>query len=280
MKPFLGLPELNIVPLYSLQPHEYIDEYRVEELIQVLKQDNVLRNPPVVMPLDEMETQYVVLDGASRMAAFDRMGNPHILVQVVRQGEWPVLVETWHHVILGPKISELITAIERLNRIVLTPHGLHEVERQLQEGIRAPFLLMADGRIFQVGYPNDSLETQVIFLNEFASIYSLKGRVERTSSIMIDRLKELYPEFSCLILLPKFSVEEVLCATRAGLLFPAGLTRFVITPRVLRVNYPMDWLRANRPIEEKREQLSQWLQNEIARRKIRFYSESTFLFDD
>jgi hypothetical protein len=280
MRPFLGLPELNIMPLYSLQPHEYIDEHRVGELMRLLEEENILRNPPVVMPLDERETQFVVLDGASRMAAFDRMANPHILVQVVRQGEWPVLVETWHHVVLGVRMSELISSIERLQGIALIPHELHEVERELQEGIITPFLMMADGGIFQVGHPNDSLETQVMFLNQFADIYRLQGRVERTSSIMIDRLKDLYPDFCCLILLPKFSVEEVLRVTRAGLLFPAGLTRFVITPRALRVNYPVDWLRSNRPIEEKREQLSQWLRDEIARRKIRFYSESTFLFDD
>lgn len=280
MQSFLGLPELDIVPLYSLQPHEYIEEHRVEDLRRHLEQDNFLRNPPVVMPLDEIQTQYVVLDGASRMAAFDRMGSPHILVQVVRPGEWPVSVETWHHVIVGPEINDLLSQIAGLVKAVLIPYEMEQLKHELSEGLNAPFLLMPDEQVFRVGYPDQSLESQVRFLNQMAAVYSHKGKVERTNSIMINRLKELYADFRCLILLPRFSVEEILCVTKAGLLFPAGLTRFIITPRALHVNYPLDWLRANEPIGKKREQMVKWLGDEIAKRRIRFYAESAFLFDE
>jgi hypothetical protein len=64
------------------------------------------------------------------------------------------------------------------------------------------------------------------------------------------------------------------------LLFPAGLTRFVVSPRALRLNFPLSVLAGDEPIEEKQRTLSEWIRERVGGRHVRYYAESTFLFDE
>ncbi|MCX6025753.1 MAG: hypothetical protein NTY23_05790 [Chloroflexi bacterium] len=43
----------------------------------------MLKNPPLIAPLDNGHRHYVVLDGANRESAFTLMEYPHLLAQVV-----------------------------------------------------------------------------------------------------------------------------------------------------------------------------------------------------
>jgi hypothetical protein len=280
MKPFLAIPDLEILSTYSLQPHEYIDEDRVAEVMDSLKTDGILKNPPVAMPFRPELSQYVILDGASRMKSFERLGFPHILVQTVQPGENIVHIETWNHVVLGRSPEDLFAAIEdsRVGKTV----PVEEDIGAWQDGRRGKrtILIFPDRGCFAIQCDEDSLESRVECLNLLAKLYGQSARIERTSSADLERLKRIYPDLSCVVLLPKFTMGEVLKAADAGLLLPPGLTRFIVSPRALRVNYPIEWLQANRPLKEKRAQLQEWLKKNIAGRNIRFYEESTFLFDE
>ncbi len=90
----------------------------------------------------------------------------------------------------------------------------------------------------------------------------------------------MFPDLSGLMVFPRFDHEEVLQAASAGWLLPAGLTRFVISPRALRVNYPLEHLRSDRPLEVKRAELASWVRDRAEARRVRYYAESTFLFDE
>lgn len=61
---------------------------------------------------------------------------------------------------------------------------------------------------------------------------------------------------------------------------PPGITRFTISPRALRVNYPLDELSANKTLEAKNEVLQHWVNERIARKGVRFYAEATVLYDE
>ncbi|HZI88948.1 MAG TPA: hypothetical protein VFD83_00685, partial [Candidatus Polarisedimenticolia bacterium] len=61
----------------------------------------------------------------------------------------------------------------------------------------------------------------------------------------------------------------------------AGITRHVIPWRALRVNLSIELLAdPNRPIEEKNRWLSAWMEERTLQKNIRFYEESTVLFDE
>src|SRR6266516_3729996 len=95
-----ALPELRFVPVESLVPHERQDERRLEALVHLIREQAVLRNPPVVAPFAPAaggEPRYVVLDGANRSYAVRAAGLPHVVVQIVPYREPAVRLSTWCH---------------------------------------------------------------------------------------------------------------------------------------------------------------------------------------
>jgi hypothetical protein len=75
-------------------------------------------------------------------------------------------------------------------------------------------------------------------------------------------------------------VQDVVDAVAEGLLLPAGLTRFIVSPRALRVNYPLQALASEETREAKEEALTRWVHEQVAGRKVRYYAEATYLFDE
>ncbi len=80
-------------------------------------------------------------------------------------------------------------------------------------------------------------------LNATVSRYTRWGRVEPTLITDIAALKAQYPEMVALVVFPQFAPETVLRAAGDGRVMPAGITRFVIPGRVLRLNAPLEPLR-------------------------------------
>ena len=59
------LPDLRFVPTESVLPHEQPDNSRLEPLVQKIRDQSVLKNPPIVTTLSGEGTpqaRYVVLD--------------------------------------------------------------------------------------------------------------------------------------------------------------------------------------------------------------------------
>ena len=104
--------------------------------------------------------------------------------------------------------------------------------------------------------------------------------MDRTNLRDIHTLSVLYPQLTGLIIFPGFRIEEVLYLAGAGHLLPTGSTRFIISPRALHVNYPLSELGADTSLEEKNANLNQWLQDRLTDKKVRYYQEATFLFDE
>src|SRR5262245_28888158 len=78
-----GLPDLRIVPLADIVPHEQADPRRVARLIQRIAADGLLKNPVIVTPIPGT-ARYMVMDGANRTAALGQIGARDVLAQIVR----------------------------------------------------------------------------------------------------------------------------------------------------------------------------------------------------
>ena len=102
----------------------------------------------------------------------------------------------------------------------------------------------------------------------------------RDNAQQISELDGLYENLCAVVVYPPFKVAEVLELTSNGVLLPPGVTRFTVSPRALRVNYPLEQLSSNRTLEEKNEYLERWIGERTARKGIRFYTEATVLFDE
>jgi len=82
------------------------------------------------------------------------------------------------------------------------------------------------------------------------------------------------------VIFPQYDPSEVLELARDGELLPAGLTRHLIQGRALRINYPLAELKSQDGLEEKNARLKAWLLQKLSTKEVRFYGETTFLFDE
>lgn len=280
MLPIPDLPDLRVVSLESLILHEQMDERRAPPLVSALHSDGVLRNPPIVHPVSDRVERYVVLDGANRTTAFRMLGIPHILVQVVHAGNTIVRLETWNHVLSCLSAEELVQALERYPDLAIIASDLERADYNVSSGASLAYLSLPDGRALEVVGETRPLGWRVQNLNALVASYQTLCRLSRTTARKALGLEAVFPEISGLVVFPRFEQEEVITAASAGWLLPAGLTRFVISPRALRVNYPLDQLASSQPLDAKRADLDAWLQARAEGRRVRFYAESTFLFDE
>jgi len=83
---FETFPDLRIVPTQSLLLEEHSDSRHLNPILEHLRIDGVLRDPPVVTEIGRCYSQYMVLDGIEWVIALQKMKAPHILGQVVKPG--------------------------------------------------------------------------------------------------------------------------------------------------------------------------------------------------
>jgi hypothetical protein len=280
LRPLPDLPQLRIVEATSLRPHEEIDPARIGPLMSALKREGLLRNPPIVLPLGGEPESYLVLDGANRTTAFRELGIPHVLVQVVHFGSESLKLRTWNRVIFGASPAALFDGMAALVETVPLPSDRKARLEAISAGDLLAYMSLPDGSAWGLGRERERLQKRVELLHRLLAVAEDMGRTDRSGEMDAETLKEMYTDLAGLLIFPEFEIEEVVEAANAGICLPSGLTRFIISPRALRVNYPLERLEADLDREQKQRELGEWIQERVMRRRVRFYAESTFLFDE
>jgi hypothetical protein len=280
MKPLPELPELRIVETASLQPHEDIDPDRIDPLKEALGEAGLLRNPPIVLQLKKEPERYLVLDGANRTMAFKEMGIPHALVQVVHFGSESLRLRTWNRVVFGAGPDELFEAMAGMIETVPLPKDRKSRLEAISAGNRLAYLSLPDGSAWGLGRERERLQKRVELLQRLLAAAEDIGRTERSGEIEAGALADVYEDLSGMLIFPEFEIEEVIEVANAGICLPSGLTRFIISPRALRLNYPLERLASGIDPGRKQQELDDWVHERVISRRIRFYAESTFLFDE
>lgn len=274
------LPDLRILPTEALHPHELAEDSRAVPLAEALRREGVLRNPPIVLRLAGDPERYVVLDGANRTTAFRQLGLPHVLAQVVHPGDNQVSVETWNHVVLDIGEADLLSALGSVEGIALEDSDAARARADLTQGAALAYLSLRGGRVASLAGRFPDLRRRIEGLNRLVHAYQGKARFERTNARSLEEVEAAFPTAAGLVVFRSFDVEEIVEGVSAGVLLPAGLTRFVVSPRALRVNYPLAGLAADEDREAKERALQAWLRERVALRKVRYYAEATYLFDE
>jgi hypothetical protein len=280
------LPDLRFVEVDRLVPHEKEDERRTTSLATRLRENGVLRNPPIVTPAiigavaAGADDRFVVLDGANRVSTVRAAGFPHLVVQVVRYDDPGVRLSTWHHA-LGS------TASEDLRRGLKSIAGLERQEEELSHA-RAllarresiAFVAEADGRVISLHGGHD-LHARNSLLNAVVDLYRGKHPYARVTRDSIEDARAGHPEFESLVVFPHFQPDEILEVALGGARLPAGITRHVIAWRALRINVALELLSdRSRSTQEKNQWLAGWIADRVERNAVRYYEESTVLFDE
>jgi hypothetical protein len=274
------LPVLAIVPTDKLILHEHHDRSRAIPLIESLKSTGVLRNPPIVTALQDRTNRFVVLDGANRSTALQEMGFEHVLVQVVLMDDPKLELRTWNHIVWELDSESLLKDIEGIPQVSLQPTSTDTGYRDLMNGQTLILINLSGEESYSARLHATKLIARVDALNNIVDVYLHKAKMDRTSLRNVNALKAIYPQLSGLLVFPPFSVDEIAHLAGSGHLLPSGITRFTISPRVLHINYPLEELSVDRSLKIKNHRLDHFIQRRMANKKLRYYAEATFIFDE
>ncbi|HXF63194.1 MAG TPA: hypothetical protein VNK95_16325, partial [Caldilineaceae bacterium] len=250
--------------------------------------------PPVAAPLGG---KYIILDGATRLTAFRRLGYPHMILHVVDLEKRQVRLDTWRHAVRGLSPDELLRLLRETPGLALTPRPAESLV-QLSSAASAPdgagsasqagahstvgSLITADGRGFLLhtaGHETGDADW-LAALNQMVEGYGRWGQVERTMTAEVSLLAAQYADLAALVSFPLFTTGEILALAARGRTVPAGITRFIIPGRVLRLNAPLEMLAGDAPLAVKQDWLEDLLRDRLARRQIRYYEEPVVLLDE
>jgi L-serine kinase (ATP) / ParB family transcriptional regulator, heme-responsive regulator len=255
------VPTLRVVPLEKICRHEEVDPLRVDRLVGRIDAEGIQGNPMICS--EAPSGDLVVLDGATRTEALKKLGISDAVVQVVDPGR--VTLETWHHVVRDCQPTEIIGAIAATDPLTLADNEF------------TPRIRTVDGESHSVlgaGIsPNATLSALV-------DTYTGKWTVNRVADPSIESVEWRYPDWCAVLELPTLTVEEVMKAAVGEDLLPAGITRFLIPERALRLNMDLSLLGSDRTQEEKQQSLEDLLEQRANDGRIRRYEETVFILDD
>lgn len=276
------LPDLRFVPVESLVPHEQYDEQRLQSLARRLREQAVLKNPPVVAPLPANggAPRFMVLDGANRSTAARAAGLPHMLVQVVEYPGPGVELSTWYHALGGFGRPELEAALARIPGLSSRAASLMHARAMLARREALAFVAYDRDQALALHGGGD-IEERNALLNQVVDRYGTGCRFYRVAADSVEQAREAHPDVTAIVVFPHFEPVEILELATSGARLPAGITRHLIRWRALRLNVPLERLAdPGRTLEQKTAWLEGWLRDKVASRQVRFYEEPTVLFDE
>ena len=255
------LPLLRVVPLDRIRPHEEVDPLRVGRLAGRIDSEGSQLNP--VICIEDASGDLVLLDGASRTAALKRLRLPFAVVQIVDAAS--VMLETWHHVVRECKPAELLKAVaDRPDLQIVTDQG-------------PPRIWTPDGTSRTVHgeglSPNGAIGSLV-------GAYVGHWRINRMIDVDLAAASRRFPDWAGLVEFPSLTVEDVMQAAISHDLLPAGITRFIVPGRALRVNVDLELLREPGTEADKQQILDDLIADRAGKGRIRRYEEPVVILDD
>jgi hypothetical protein len=272
-----ALPDLRVLPANLVTPHEDVDPRRVARLAERLLQEGRLKHPPVVAPIPETE-RFVVLDGANRCLALQKLGAPYLFAQVVHYGQPGLILDTWYHVVSGMELETFEQALQGIDGFRLLPASLEEARQALATGNAAAYIIAGDS--VRIVCPRQGCTRDLALLREIVNAYKGRADIFRASNDDWNLQAPYYPQITALVIFPQLQPADILQAARSGEFVPSGITRHLIPNRAINTNFDLQVLLSPGSLEEKQAWLREWLMERMAANAIRYYAESTFTFDE
>jgi hypothetical protein len=255
------MPRLRVVPLETIRRHEEVDPLRVDRLATRIEAEGTQVNP--IICTEGPGGRIVLLDGATRRAALRRLDLTYAVVQMVDAET--VTLEPWHHVVRNSPPGAVLRQIEAQPELRVGPdNGTPRLVTPTEE----PMTIHPDG------------------VGAFAGLVSLVGayvgrwKVNRVIDPSLDHVAWRFPDWSAVVEFPALTMEDVMKAATGDDRLPAGITRFLIPDRALRLNVDLALLRAPGSELGKQEMLDRLIEERARAGRIRRYEESVFILDD
>lgn len=272
-----ALPDLRIVSVSDLLFHEESDVERVARLIDRVSTDGVLRNPPIVARFDD-DPRFLLLDGANRVAALRDLDVPHALVQVELLDDPGLVVSHWNHVVRDIESERMLTQAKKLTGARHEMGGI-PLSGDPPEDFVCTIAVSEHEALHLFGA--GGLEERVALLRRLTELYYAgSARMDRVNHADFGVVRRHHAHVGALVLFPDFSKAEIRSLAEAGRCLPSGVTRILVPRRVLGFNLQVAILKSRLSLEEKSLWLQETIKQRVADRRVRYYQEPTFHFDD
>ncbi|MFB3049415.1 MAG: hypothetical protein ACE1Z9_04605 [Acidimicrobiia bacterium] len=253
-----NLPELRVVALTEIMPHENVDPLRVDRLAARISAEGTQLNPMVC--IEDISGRFVLLDGATRTAALGNIGLAYGVVQVVDARS--ITLETWHHVVREAAPEAVMRHIEDNPNLILAD----------DQG--TPRISTVDGGRFAAH--SDQLTPNGV-LSALVDCYIGRWKVNRVVDPDLDSVASFYPDWASVVEFPTLSIDDVMKAALGDDRLPAGITRFIVPDRALRVQADLSVL-APGPQPEKQALLDRLIEERSNTGRIRRYPQSVDIY--
>jgi len=277
-----NIPKIEIVPINKILFHEREDPERVSRLKEKIKVDGHLKNPVVVCRVKKNASKYLLLDGIHRVSALKEMGIRYILVQIIDYWNDKVEVHTWYHLLNDAQIKILIKHIKSLENITIEKSSKKKAERFLKENKIICYILLKGNSVFMVKSKNgvdSNLKQKTSLLNNIVNSYFTSSEVYRvTANEIVFLLKQ--KKNAGILIMPQYSKEDIMNLALGSMRLPAGITRFIIPKRALGLDIDLSLLKVRINLKSKNKLLREIIKQRINTKKIRFYPESVFIFNE
>ncbi|EEM55807.1 MULTISPECIES: ParB N-terminal domain-containing protein [Bacillus] len=248
-----ALSKLNLIKTSQLRYHEKREENRLNKLMDRLQQSKILKNPPIALQLNK--EVYLIIDGAHRVSALEKMGCEYIPVQVVDVED--LQLDLWNHEI---PIGKWFDKIKSNKNLLFTEN---ELEKRM---------------ICKINYSNgEKLYVYSHYEEEFfynwdyiVSCYTNEFNVNRLASwnTEVSNLSNVIFQFESLTL------SQITQIVINGGVLPAGVTRFNIKGRLLNLEIPLSLLFDEQIDSGKWSELTS-----VWARSLRYYENSVFVHE-
>lgn len=262
-------PDLRIVAIERIYPHEAHDPQRSSPLLSVIGKAETLTNPPLVAMMGEDD--YVILDGANRLHTFKQLGYEHLLVQIVDYDSPYVDLSVWRHVVSDWDEASFMGALEAISDVDIQ-RGWHP------EAIAQ--ILFRQGDVVSLMASHDDIHTKNRVLRGIVGVYHHRATLYRTALNNPQEIWGVYPQALAFVMFAEYEASDIIEAARSGAYLPPGVSRHLIHGRALMVNYPLASLREDVALDVKNAHLRRWIQERFAKRNVRYYAESTYHFSE
>ena len=255
------MPVLRVVPLDRIRRHEEVDPLRVARLRDRIKEEGTQLNPMVCTQAPGGEL--VLLDGATRTESLKSLGLEHAVIQLVEPAQ--ASLETWHHVIRQAPPLDVVAAISAQNELLLSEDQGTPRIRVAEHGARS---------VLGTGASVNAT------LSALVSSYVGRWTVSRVTDPSPETIAWRFPDWSVVVEFTPLTVNDVMKAAVGGDLLPAGVTRFLVPERALRLNIDLAVLSAPGTTEIKQQALDTLLETRARAGRIRRYEETIVILDD
>lgn len=266
------MPDLRIVPREAVALHEEADPARVAALADRLRADGALRNPPVAAALPEGTC--VVLDGANRTTALAVLEIPVVPLQVVEYDDPAIRLEVWRHLIVEP--LDLPAAL-RAAGVPLAPTTRAAAAQALDHHAIAGYVVTGEAAFAVPLSPDRELAA---VLRQVVGTYRGVARIYRVPTEDLEALAREYGRVQAVVVFPRLEKADILTIAAGSAKLPAGITRHIIPGRALRLNLPLEALRAPGDAAGKHRWLQDLIHARLRDHRVRSYPEGVVLFDE